>query len=614
MNQKDQQLKFKVRSSIAENHNYFSSDDEQNDDLICSQIASQIESKYQNQTLELSTTYTDFKKRVASSTQMPFKVPNPTKMKLDPEIIDLTSNYPQKRKAPENYEIMKNKCEALEKQLKRNREMSERIKNEASHKDDEICDLREKIQALASENENLKREKLNHSDEIQMNENLVCENDSLRQQLNELREGEDFDKKMELEEFFYKDQDQLAFDEEHRQITANIFSSSKPLNYIKNVLAGIENNQITIATNDNSYLDNHLLQLTRILAQRMSELNFNNDERSLCYGIISKIIRDVLNDAISVERRRKAENCLENDLAQRRMQKFSEFYFADKKNSSEIHSINEILNPFSWQTALIDHKTLFDGEMKSKNRQILALIAILARTSKDLSEKILTIKCFSENTTAIDLICECSEEIIKSRLLFRHSGFTMSLCELFLSMSLHIGEFKDENLQLINENFFKLFNSILALTTNDAKLVNLIAKALINIIGDKKGQIFTKNLCKNSPASAQAFSYRYQLHQLSRTGCSLTTFCVLVSSVFRYFEEVEVRRVEHLFELTSNMNLISMLLLFKKNHLLFFNAENLQNEESCKCYNFLFNAVSMLNEQCLRSRNLNADKCEIKKN
>lgn len=619
-------IQIKLQTSITDKHNYFS-DDSDDEELWtkATQIEEKLSKMYSKNSPELSQiSYAEFQ-----------DAEGPTSTQQEPITSQMDVAASQKIR------VLQNRCSALEKQLKRSLPNIAKAQAQASQANCEVSDLKIKIKKLKSENEELRKKKLNEADKISgAAAKLRHENEMLRRQLMELEkkmkepQGECMEVAIVKGEWRFFDKSEKKSSQVHQ---FSLISDIKPpteLVYDETIhkqyhllhSKAASFNQISfLASKSTSKLNKFVTSLQLKIANKQNNLTsiqpenfqkFSNNRLHIditddfsFFNQVATIISAIAEDIKSTALRQIDEHFVTQEFAFKQAQYCSDQYFGDKRNQLRIKDLSSDVNE------LTKAEKLFTDEINIESRRLLGMISILAENSKNLSELILTQNLSMEPdqyVTVVDLICDMIDpSILQSRLLYHNSGMTLAFAELLKNLTIHYESYPDQD--WANEKLEKFFSHLLAMSTSSPKVLLRFSEFLISILSHKNGKKLLKKLCKNFPSSNLEYSNMYKIYQIPRCGCLLQIFFVLLTTAFRFIEKVNEENLEVLLDLTMSLNTLVYLLVADACDLDFLKPESYESGElknHCKCYFFLVISLIILVNQTLRHRNVDNEECE----
>lgn len=639
---------------------YFSDDDEDDDDLWFK--ASQIEEQaLQKNTMDL--TYSDFHDAQA---------PSSTQNEIFGAPASQVDVMTQQR-----LRVLQNKCSALEKQLKRTLPNISKAQAQASQANCEVNKLKKKLTQLQTENEELKKEKLNEVDRVSTATGTIRnENDNLRQQVSKLEKT--IRDSHHIANFIDKSP-LCPVDVKNARFYETIFEEIN-VGYFNGVISrGLAFKKLKFDEgNGRSIFQRNLISLQFRIAEIQADfVNYSNFESFFsgfpstfkCFGSlgdtidassqyppdlqqvstisshrspidssisvqpflkfnnlkfpdkyqtidfdlfneITRIIHEISDDIRFSGLRHLDEHFVRQEFAFKQTQYCSDQYFGDKRAQKSSKLLKDYKNP------LTKAEKLFQDEIRVDHRRLISIISILAGNSKNLSEMMMiqniSTRC-DEYKTLIDVICETIDpHILQSRFLYKNSGITAAFTDLIRNLSIHYRNYEDKK-EIINKNLEKFFSHLLAMSTNNPRTLLNFSEFLINILSHKDGAKFLPNLCINFPSSNLEYSYMFKIYQIPRCGCMLQIFFLLLTTAFRFIEDVEEHNLDILYKLSLNINTLVYLLIVNESDLKFLKPKSYEAGDSkshCKCYMFLVIAFIILNNLALRHRDVNSNKCK----
>ncbi|KAL7015602.1 hypothetical protein ACKWTF_016541 [Chironomus riparius] len=612
-------IKIKLQTSIKElksNHNGYFSDDEEEDEELWFR-ASQIEeremmSHLKNPVDTTEISYSEFHdaEGLTSTQNDGFAVPMSQ--------MDVASS--------QKIRVLQNKCTALEKQLKRNLPNIAKAQAVATQANCQINDLRNKIKKLQAENEELRKDKLSDADRVnEATTTIRGENNCLRNQVIELN------KKVRESHFERSIMDkspldpaevemirltEMIFDENKTSHFRQLMSQATAYKFLKFDLGNVNSKfhsqlitlQMTIADLQGNFLKNEKNSLQKFNNSRFEDkTKFNNFKM---FNQIVKIFYKISDDIKSCGLRHLDEHFVRKEFAFKQTQYCSDQYYGDKKNAKKINKVEKLLGFIDIKNPLTKSDEIFFDEIRIDHRRLIGIISQILNQSIVLSEMMLT-QNISTNPadykTGIDLICDIIDpHILQSRFLYKNSGITAAFADLIKNLSIHYRHFKSDY-KNINRNFGKLFSHLLAMSTNNPQILLNFSEFLINILSNNNGAEILKELCKDFPSFNIEYSSMFKIYQIPRSGCMLQIFFILLTTAFRFIENVAEHNLDVLFDLTINFNTIVFLIIANGCEVEFLKSSSIDSSDiknHCKCYMFLVIALIILNNQALKHRNV----------
>ncbi|XP_070508919.1 uncharacterized protein [Chironomus tepperi] len=617
-------VKIKLQTSIKElksNHNgYFSDDDEEDEELWFR--ASQIEERESM----------SHQKNVPDTTEMSYSEFQ------DAEGLTSTQNdVPMSQvdvAASQKIRVLQNKCAALEKQLKRNLPNIAKAQAVATQANCQINELKAKIKKLQAENEELKKDKLNDADRVSAATSTIRgENDSLRNQVRELNKKV----RESNHEISFKDKSPLdpaevdmirhtkmLLDENQTSHFRALMSHATAYKYLKFDIGNINSKfhsqlvtlQMTIAELQGNYMKKSENSVQKFNNLRFdNKIKFNNFKM---FNEITKIFHEISEDIKSSGLRHLDEHFVRKEFAYKQTQYCSDQYYGDKKNAERINKIDKLLGIVDVKNPLTKSDKIFCDEIRIDHRRLIGIISQIMSQSSVLSELMVTQNISTksdEYKTVVDLICDIIDpHILQSRFLYKNSGITAAFADLIENLSSHYRHFKADY-KNVNRNFYKFFSHLLAMSTNNPQILLNLSEFLINILSSHNGAEILRDLCTNFPSSNLEYSSMFKIYQIPRCGCMLQIFFILLTTAFRFIENVAEHNLDVLFELTYNFNTLAFLIIANGCDVEFLrtmSADSSDIKNHCKCFMFLVMALIILNNQALRHRNIDNNKYHLK--
>lgn len=528
--------------------------------------------------------------------------------------------------------VLQNKCAALEKQLKRSLPNIAKAQAVATEANYQVNELKNKIKQLRAENEELKKDKLNDTDTVSIATSTIrVENDSLRNQVLELnRKVRESNHEMSFREKDSLDPEEvklmrlteMIFDEHKTSHFRELISQATAYKVLKFDVGNVKSKfhglltslQMRIAELQGDLTKNSKSALQKFNNSRFEDRYKLNNFKM--FNEITQIFFEISEDIKLSGLRHLDEHFVRKEFAFKQTQYCSDQYFGDKKNSLKINPIDKLLGILDVKDPLTKSEKIFCDEIRVDHRRLIGIISQIMRQSSVLSEMMLTQNISTnsdEYKTAIDLICEIIDpHILQSRFLYKNSGITAAFADLIKNISIHYKHFKSDY-KNINRNFEKLFCHLLAMSTNNPQILLSFSEFLINILSHKNGAKILRELCKNFPSSNLEYSSMFKIYQIPRCGCMLQIFFILLTTTFRFVENVAEHNLDILFELTISFNTLVFLLVANGCELEFLKTHSIDSSDiknHCKCYMFLVIALIILNNQSLRHRNIDNNKCK----
>lgn len=591
--------------------------------------ASQIEKKFleeqrsQQQAPDSEVmTYTNFQgKKPIASTQMPkrtnFKEP----------VAPLLSQVSQMDSNKENNvsesqfqtKFLNNKCTALQRQVKRLTEQLRDKKMQSSQDVSKHCvevdAMRDRLAQLEKENNDLRNNQfLGLSQQQPVNNNLQNEVDNLRQQ---------------IQNMIKKEENAVL-----RKSSSNIKQEKPKKEFLLKMplLSFVDTPMLTFKDNPPKLfvpefdkmkkLGDHLMELqytidTFIPLDASQKEDFDNCW--LVFQQIFTIVRDIC-ECIEEEELRSDNKIIKREN------------FRSRQAALLAHQINHD------QQSLPPKHSMFKNFLVSKSEQqllglekkqhaskirLIGMMAVLARESFILSEMISNVDVSilynftNKETVPITLLglfsVTIKKFIIPSRQFFEYRGIAHELANLGCSISKHYFKFKDNS--VIDVTLAKFLNSILAITLNNAEILIKLTEFVINVSKFSKREGLFPKLCKNHPSAYTLNSKIYSLIQIPLNGCELQILFLLIVHAFPQYGKVPQHRLELLFKLTENLNILAHQFILNGSFMKCLLSEHKFNSpETCKClYGLICSLVTLhtiVLDHC--SVNFNKYKYQIK--
>lgn len=243
--------------------------------------------------------------------------------------------------------------------------------------------------------------------------------------------------------------------------------------------------------------------------------------------------------------------------------------------------------PINEQFSITKSGKLFNDELFHVPRRMIALIAILCRSSPELAKRLLSENINGRDKTIVDIMIEILQyKIIASDRFFMCEGFVMSVTSLLSSLSIHANS--SNNLQL-----FGLFQKVLHCKFDNPYVVMNCCEFMYEFLTQSKDVNVIKPLlcCLGKFESRANCLKAFRLIYFASGGCSIRLFMMYLLTSFKQSRPLNKVETEYLRRTTLFLNKFSIKLL-ELDASAFIDLNS--REKICHCWHNLINAIVML--------------------
>lgn len=247
---------------------------------------------------------------------------------------------------------------------------------------------------------------------------------------------------------------------------------------------------------------------------------------------------------------------------------------------------------------------LFNDELCSKARRIIACIATVARSSRVFSEKLL-FENVSEETedfrTFVSMLMEkLVTKVTESKRVYDYSGLAMASASLLASLGSH---FEHYNHDIVDDIFFKFLRSVLECRCDNPMIMKDISEFLVYATDNGNSSSIVSRLCTSYPRE-RIVSRSFKFSHHPEAACTFRIFTMYLLTAFNFDSEMNRREFELLTKTAGNLNRIALNMQAAKHSTVrFLNCnETTRNPMICTCFPMLTDSLIFLNHQALAYR------------
>lgn len=559
--------------------------------------------------------YSEFQgKKPTTSTQLTsrgnFKEPAAPNV-LPSQISQLDSNKENVSQLPFQNRILSNKCRALELTVKRLGEQLQNKKMQASQEvskhSHEVERMRQRMIQLEKENNKLRQDHLIGLSQQPVNNDLQQEVDNLREQVKSLMKVKEENNILKNSIARTKESGETSSPKvDPNDDWINIAFAPNLSDHVTNKIKPpklfapdfTKPKQLCDYQLELQYTINEFISLT-------SEQKENFDTCWLIFQHLFIVVRDLCECVRDEEVKRECEIIKRTDFRSRQAELIS--------IQIEHDNLSEPPEECDDDTHMIG----LENKQQALKIRLIGMMAVLARESCTLSMMIASVNVFTlcetsqdEEVTSLTLLDMFSSIIekffIPSRQYFEFYGIAHGLATLGCGISRHYNKFDDY--KIVDVTLSKFLNSILAITLNSAQILIKLTEFVSNLAKGRDSKLFT-SLCINSPSSNIKRSLNFKLLQIPLDGCMFQILFMLIVNAFPQYEELPRHRLDLLFKLTENLNILTQQIILHGDFIKFLQSNHkFGSSDSCMCLNGLISSLVTLHSIILDHTNFDFDR------
>lgn len=250
---------------------------------------------------------------------------------------------------------------------------------------------------------------------------------------------------------------------------------------------------------------------------------------------------------------------------------------------------------------------LYEEELCSKPRRIIACIATLARSSRVFSEKLLlesvSIEDTDEHQTFVSiLISRLASKVTQSKRVYDYWGLAIASSSLLASLGSH---FKHYHHNTVDGILLKFFRSVLECRCDSPLMMQYVSEFLVHITSNGNSSEMVSSLCTLYPRDKIISSNTYKYSDHPPNACYFQLFTMYLLTAFNFDTEMNRNEFDILAETAGNVNKITLNMQATDcGTLKFLNwDEKTDALKICKCFSMLTYSLIFLNHQVLTYRN-----------
>lgn len=269
--------------------------------------------------------------------------------------------------------------------------------------------------------------------------------------------------------------------------------------------------------------------------------------------------------------------------------------------------IENILDKSRGFPSIFQAEKMFQEELCSKPRRIIACISTLARSSRAFSEKLLleNISIADDDyQTFVSKLVSKLEKISESKKVYDYWGLAIASASLLASLGSH---FKHFNHSIVDDILLIFLQKILRCRCDNPVMMKYVSEFLAYVTNDGNSSEMISSVCRLFPREDIISSNTYKYSLYPENACIFQMFTMYLLTSFNFDGEMNQYEFELLLETALNLNKIALNIQGVNSETLkFLNwDETTQTSKICSCFSMLVNSLIFLNHQVLHYRNFN---------